>query len=125
MSNLGMSATLEFDPTSQIAELRIRGLLKSAEYAPCASELASLIDSGKRPRLLVILENFGGWEKGGDWVGLDFIFTHGDKLVKIAIVGSGTKEAEVRDFVGADIRPTPVRFFDAAEAAEARDWLLE
>ena len=125
MSNALMSATLEFDPASQIAELRISGLLKSAEYAPCASELASLIDAGKRPRLLVLLKNFGGWEKGGEWVSLDFIFTHGDKLVKIAIVGAGTKEHEVKDFVGADIRPTPVRFFQASEVEEARAWLLE
>ena len=120
-----MSATLAFDPASQIAELRIRGLLKSAEYAPCASELASLIDAGKRPRLLVLLENFGGWDKGGDWISLDFMFTHGDKIAKIAIVGAGTKEAEVRDFVGADLRPSPVRFFQAGEVEEARTWLLE
>ena len=73
----------------------------------------------------MLLKNFGGWEKGGEWVSLDFIFTHGDKLVKIAIVGAGTKEHEVKDFVGADIRPTPVRFFQASEVEEARAWLLE
>ena len=41
------------------------------------SALARHIDTGSQPRLLVILENFEGWERGADWNDLDFTISHG------------------------------------------------
>jgi len=119
-----MSASIQFDPDNQICELHVRGTLKRSEFASCESELADRIAAGAHPRMLVILQNFGGWERGEDWNNLDFMFTHGAKIAKIAIVGAGTKEAEMKAFTGAGLRPSPVEFFAAEQQAEARAWLL-
>jgi hypothetical protein len=75
--------------------------------------------------MLVILENFEGWEQGEEWSNLDFMFTHGENIVKIAIVGAGAKEAEIKVFTGAGMRPTPVEFFAADQLPAAKAWLLE
>ena len=120
-----MSATFQYDPSTQLVELHIRGTLKRAEFAESERELERLISGGASPRILVICENFGGWERGHDWNNLDFMFSHGAKIAKIAVVGAGTKEDEVRAFTGAGMRPTPIRFFDAGEATEATVWLLD
>ena len=40
----------------------------------------------------MLLDHFGGWQKGGDWVNFDFMFSYGDKIAKIAICGAGDKE---------------------------------
>jgi len=120
-----MSANLTYDPATQLIELHIRGILKRADMADVENEIAQRIDAGESPRALVLLENFGGWEKGGDWNNFDFMFSYGDKIAKIAICGAGTKEAEVKAFSGAGIRPTPVEFFKADEIDAARAWLLE
>jgi hypothetical protein len=120
-----MSAAIHFDPATQLCELHIGGILKRAEFVSTESELAARIAAGERPRILVVCQNFGGWERGQDWNNLDFMFTHGEKIAKIAIVGAGTKEAEVKAFTGAGMRPTPVSFFTAEQIAEARAWLLE
>lgn len=120
-----MSASILSDPTTAIIELHIRGILKRSEFVSCESEVAARIAAGERPLMLVVLENFGGWERGEDWNNLDFMFTHGEKIAKIAIVGAGTKEGEVRAFTGAGIRPSPVNFFPAGEIEQARAWLLE
>lgn len=120
-----MSAKLHYDSATQIGELHIKGILKRAEMAEVEAEIAQRIDAGERPRSLVLLENFGGWEKGGDWNNFDFMFAYGDKIAKIAIVGAGTKEAEVKAFSGAGLRPTPVKFFTVEETEAARSWLLE
>jgi hypothetical protein len=120
-----MSANFSYDPATQLGELHIRGILKRAEMSAFEQEIAPRITDGERPRVLVMLENFAGWEKGQDWNNLDFMFTHGDKLAKIAIVGAGAREAEVKAFTGAGLRPTPVRFFSAEQIAAARAWLLE
>jgi len=119
-----MPVSIHNSPETSIFELHIEGTLKRSEFASCEQNLTSLITAGERPRVLVILDHFGGWESNEDWNNLDFMFTHGDKIAKIAIVGAGPKEAEVRAFTGAGMRPTPVEFFTPAQLAEARDWLL-
>ena len=118
-----MSATFQYDSSSQLCELHVSGTLKRADLAVAESEMAKRINSGERPRVLVLIENFGGWQQGDDWDNLDFMFSYGDKIAKIAIVGAGDKQAEVQAFTGAGLRPTPVEFFESADVARA--WLAE
>ncbi len=120
-----MSATLCYDPATQVAELHISGILKRADMADFESEIAQRMDAGERPRVLVLLENFGGWQKGEDWNNFDFMFSYGEKIAKIAICGAGAKQDEVKAFTGAGLRPTPVEFFGEAETEQAHAWLLE
>lgn len=122
-SNPTMSATFKYNPASQLCELTISGLLNRADLAAAEAEMARRIDSGERPRVLVLIENFGGWQPGDDWNNLDFMFSYGAKIAKIAIVGAGAKQDEVKAFTGAGLRPTPVEFF--ADAEVARTWLAE
>ena len=118
-----MSSTFQYDPSSQVCEFHISGVLKRSDLAAGEAEIATRINAGESPRILVLLENFDGWQKGEDWNNFDFMFSYGDKIAKIAIVGAGDKQAEVKAFTGAGLRPTPVEFFAATDAA--RDWLLE
>jgi hypothetical protein len=60
--------------------LRISGILKRSEFGAEQTELARKIDIGLKPRLLVILENFEGWERGADWNDLDFMISYGVKF---------------------------------------------
>jgi hypothetical protein len=120
-----MSATFKYDASNRIGELHISGLLSRADIAPAENELATHIDAGARPNLMVVLENFEGWRRDDNWVEADFMFTRGDKIAKIAIVGAGDKKDEVKAFTGAGLRPTPVRFFTPDVLETARSWLAE
>lgn len=120
-----MSANLTYDPAIQLAELRISGVLQRADMAAFEKAIAPHMDAGERPRVLVLLENFGGWQKGEDWNNFDFMFSYGDKIAKIAIVGAGDRQSDVKAFTGAGLRPTPVKFFMVEETEQARAWLLE
>ncbi len=120
-----MSANLTYDSATQLAELHINGILQRADMAEFEKAIAQRMDEGERPRVLVLLENFGGWQKGVDWNNFDFMFSYGDKIAKIAICGAGDRQSEVKAFTGAGLRPTPVKFFTAAETEAARAWLLE
>jgi hypothetical protein len=75
--------------------------------------------------LLAIAEDFEGWERGADWNDLDFLFSHSDKIAKIAIVADPRWEAQALAFAGAGVRPAPVKLFSPDELAQARDWLAE
>jgi SpoIIAA-like len=110
---------------NDIYVLRISGVLKRSEFAAEQNALARQIDSGSKPRLLVTLENFEGWERGTDWNDLDFMISHGGKIAKIAIVAEPRWETLALAFAGAGVRRAPVKFFPANELDQARSWLAE
>ena len=119
-----MPVQIQYQP-DDICVLRISGILKRSEFGAEQNALARKIDMGSKPRLLVILENFEGWERGADWNDLDFLISHGGKISKIAIVAEPRWEALALAFAGAGVRHTPVKFFPPNELEQARSWLAE
>ena len=119
-----MSATIEFEP-NDICVLRFSGTLKQSEFAAEQSAIARKIESGSKPRLLVIAEKFEGWERGADWDDLDFMIAYGGEIARIAIVAEPQWEAKALAFAGAGVRPAPVKFFPPDQQADARQWLVE
>jgi len=115
---------IQYQP-DDIYVLRISGILKRSQFAAEQSALARQIDSGSKPRLLVILENFEGWERGADWNDLDFMISHGGKISKIAVVAESRWETLALAFAGAGVRRAPVKFFPPNELEQARSWLTE
>jgi SpoIIAA-like len=119
-----MPATIQYEP-NDICVLRISGTLKWSEFAAEQSALARNIDTGAKPRLLAILEDFEGWERGADWNDLDFLISHGGEIAKFAIVAEPRWEIQALAFAGAGVRRAPVKFFPPNEVAAARTWLTE
>jgi hypothetical protein len=111
--------------SNDICALRISGILKRSEFGAEQSAIARKIDMGSKPRLLVILENFEGWERGADWNDLDFLISHGGKISKIAIVAEPRWETLALAFAGAGVRRAAVKFFPTSELEQARSWLAE
>jgi hypothetical protein len=119
-----MPVQVKYEPNG-ICVLRISGTLKRSEFGAEQDALARKIDMGSKPRLLVILENFEGWERGADWNDLDFLFSHSHKITKIAIVAESRWETLALAFAGAGVRRAPVKFFPPNELEQARSWLAE
>jgi len=119
-----MSAHLE-QSADRLCVLRIGGELKKSEFDAVQSELVTKIAGAGPVRLLVLLENFTGWERGAEWGDTDFFFSHGNDLERIAAVGDPRWEAKIMAFAGAAFRKGPVKFFPETGEAEARAWLAE
>jgi hypothetical protein len=119
-----MPVILQSEP-DDICVFRASGTLKRAEFGTEQTALAQKIDAGAQPRLLIILDGFEGFERGADWNDLDFLFSHSDKIAKIAIVGEQRWEVQTLAFAGAGFRRAPVRFFLPADQPQARKWLAE
>src|SRR5215831_4188169 len=100
--------------------LHLGGTLKQSEFAALQSRIAQDIDTGAKPRVLAILENFEGWEKGADWDDLDFALAYSGEITRIAIVGEPMWEAHALAFAGAGVRNASVRFFPPEQLAEAQ-----
>ena len=107
----------------QLAVMRVSGLLKKSEMDAAQAAAAKQWDPQSRVKVLVIVENFEGWEGGVDWGDMSFYAEHGDKMEKIAIIGDPKREADLLMFMGAGIRPSPIKFFPLGQATQARAWL--
>ena len=119
-----MSASLEQHP-DRLLVLRVGGELKKSELDAVQSDFVEKIAGGESVKLLVLLENFTGWERGEQWGDTDFFFSHRHEFGKIAVVGDPRWEAQVLAFTGAGLRKGPVKMFPETAEAEARAWLAE
>ncbi len=119
-----MSANFEQHP-DRLLVLRIGGELKKSELDAMQFEFVEKIAGGGTVKLLVLLENFTGWERSEAWGDTDFFFSHRNDFEKIAVVGDPGWEAQVLAFTGAGLRQGPVKFFPGTAESEARAWLTE
>jgi hypothetical protein len=104
---------------------RVSGTLTKADYDAAVPELENELQLHGRPlRLMIVLEDFRGWEIEALWAELRFDIAHGDDFGRIAVVGeSGLEEWGTRlskPFFGSE-----VRYFDRSDRAAAAAWLSE
>jgi hypothetical protein len=119
-----MPATIE-KQSADLYTLRLTGILKQSEFGEVQTTIEKAIESGAQPRLLALLDNFEGWEKGADWNDLDFLFKHSNEIAKIAIVGAPQWETQALAFAGAGFRRAPVNFFPSDKLEAARKWIAD
>jgi len=117
-----MGATIEREQ-GNFRVLRITGLLRKSEFDAALANEARQWGPATRVKVLVIVENFKGWERGADWGDIAFFETHGDQIDKIAIVADPQLETDLLMFAGAGFRRAPVKFFSANQLASAQAWL--
>ena len=108
---------------SNVWVLRITGVLRKSEQDSVQAAAAKDFEAGGTVKLLVIAEEFRGWEAGADWGDLTFLVKYGDQITKIAVVADPKWESSFLAFAGAGFRRAPVKFFRAGQTTEARAWL--
>ena len=119
-----MSATLELED-NRLCILCVNGVLKKSELEYIQTDFVRRILPDGPIKLLILLEDFNGWERGPDWGDTEFFFTYRDELEKVAIVGDPRWEAQTLAFTGAGLRKGPVKFFAEAGESAARAWIAE
>lgn len=106
-----------------IYRLEIRRLLRQTDLVRAEEALAAEITRIGPVKLLVVLNEFEGWERQGHWDHATFYVKHGDDIARIAIVGPGRWRDEMLMFSAAGLRKGPVEFFQEDATAEALAWL--
>ena len=120
-----MSASIERENDDNIYRLEIRGTLRKSELD--GAQDALIAEIGRIPngkvRLLVVLEEFQGWDALSNWSDLTFYARYGDHIERIAIVGEPRWREYALMFAAADLRRAPVEYFAGDAMAAARAWL--
>jgi hypothetical protein len=117
-----MGITVE--ESGNINVVRISGLLKKEEWETVQAAAAQKWKAIDDVKVLIILEDFKGWERNEGWGDMSFYVEHREKIKKIAIVGDPKHETELLMFSGAGFRPAPVKYFPSGQLDQARKWLV-
>ena len=121
-----MGVTFKQEP-GNVYFVRITGVLKKSELDAMQASAAKMLDSDPLLglKLLFVVENFEGWERGVNWDDMSFYTKYGDKITRMAIVSDPKLQAELKMFSGAGFRSAPVKFFTPNQLEDARIWLAE
>ena len=103
--------------------MRITGMLKKSQMDAALEAEAKKWKAATKVKVLVILEDFKGWERCADWGDVSFLLEHDNQIDKIAIVADPKWETDSLTFLGAGFRQGQVKFFPMKQLALARAWL--
>jgi hypothetical protein len=104
---------------------RVSGKLTQPELAALQDAAGDILKKHGKTRLLILTDNFEGWERGGDWGDLSFSIEHDKHIEKMAIVGETKWEDLALLFTSKGLRPFPIEYFVPGDIAKARAWLAE
>jgi hypothetical protein len=108
-----------------VLTVRISGKLAHTELADVQRATADVLREEKTLRVLVLAENFAGWERAGDWGDVSFQAENDASIERMAIVGDRKWEDLALMFTAQGMRPFPIEYFEPTQAAAARTWLAK
>ena len=111
------------DSTGNILRVKIMGEFKKTESDYLQSIAESIIKQRGKIKILIILEDFQGWERGADWGDITFAIEHDDDIEKMAIVGDEEWKDLVFAFLAQPLRKAQIEYFDSTRIEEATAWL--
>jgi SpoIIAA-like len=111
------------DAAGKLLQLKVRGMLKKADYDRIIQIAKEAIEREEKVRALIILEAFEGWERRGDWGDVSFMTEQGQHIDKMAIVGDEKWQDDALAFTAKGFRATAIEVFTPSRLNEARTWL--
>src|ERR1039458_1020469 len=119
-----MPIQLNEENGGKILVVHVSGKLAKADYDHFVPEFERLVRQHGKLRLLFDMTGFHGWEAGALWEDIKFDIRHFAHIERLAVVGVRKWEQE-RVTLGKPFTTATIRYFDHADAAEAREWLGE
>ena len=117
-----MSAEISY-VAGGILTLKVTGRLTQAELAAVQKSAGDIIGKQGKVRILVLTEDFQGWERGGDWNDFSFQAEHDHNIERMAIVGDPKWRDLTFIFTAKGLRKFPIEYFEPARLAAAHAWL--
>ena len=110
--------------TDTVLGFTLSGKLHDEDYQHFVPAVDAAIAAHGRVRLLAHFADFHGWDMRALWDDIKFSATHCTKMDRIALVGDKRWEKAMAT-VCKPFTMAKVRYFDAAQIADAWKWLEE
>ena len=119
-----MPIQLKEENGGKILIVHVSGKLAKADYADLTPTFARLVLQHGKLRLLFDMSGFHGWDAGAAWEDLKLGLKHFADIERLAMVGEKKWQHGLAAF-GKPFTLATIRYFDQADAAEARQWVGE
>jgi hypothetical protein len=119
-----MSIQLNEENGGKVLDIHVSGKLEKADYEHFVPEFERLVRQHGTLRVLFDMTGFHGWEVAAAWEDTKFAMNHFGDIERLAMVGEKRWQHGMAMFCKPFTKAT-VRYFDHADAAEARKWLGE
>jgi SpoIIAA-like len=106
----------------KVLAIHVTGKLEATDYERFVPEFERLVRLHGKLRVLFDMAAFHGWEISAAWEDLKFGVMHFGDIDRLAMVGE-TKWQQGMAVFCKPFTQAAVRYFDQADAAEARKWL--
>jgi len=117
-----MPIQLNEENGGKILVVHVSGKLAKADYEHFVPEFERLVRQHGKLRLLLDMTGFHGWEAGALWEDVKLDIKHFADIERLAMVGEKKWQQGMATFCKPFTTAT-IRYFDRANAAEARQWL--
>ena len=108
----------------KVLVVHVSGKLVKADYEHFVPEFERLVSQHGKLRLLFDMTDFHGWELSAAWEDFKFGIEHFADIDRLAMVGDQQWQHGMAIFCK-PFTKAMVRYFEHADAAEARKWLNE
>jgi len=106
-----------------VTRLRLSGVVSRLDMDHAQGAMIDAIGRHGTIKVLIILDDFAGWQRGVDWGDLSFAQEHDAQIAKAAVVGDADWKDEVLTFMAAPLRTTEIRYFERVHLDDANRWL--
>ena len=106
-----------------IVTVRISGTLSQSALTDLQKSSVDVIRAQGKVRILVLADQFAGWDSGGEWNDFSFQEEFDPCIEKMAIVGDKRWEDLALIFVAKGLRSFPIEYFASSERDSALAWL--
>jgi hypothetical protein len=107
-----------------VLAVHISGKLTKADYEHFVPEFERIVQQHGKLRVLFDMTDFHGWDAGALWEDIKFDIKHFTDIERLAMVGDKKWQHGMATFCKPFTKAT-IRYFDHADASEARKWLDE
>ena len=104
--------------------IHVSGKLEKADYENFMPAFNQLVRQLGRLRILFDMSDFHDWEASAMWQDIRFGINHFVYIERLAMVGEMNWQQGMATFCKPFTKAT-VRYFDRADTAEARNWMVE
>jgi SpoIIAA-like len=119
-----MTIQLNEENGGKVLAVHVSGKLVKADYEQFVPEVERLLRQHGKLRMLFDMTDFHGWEASAAWEDFKFGIEHFADIERLAMVG----EKQWQHGMATLCKPftkAMIRYFDHADATEARKWLSE
>ena len=117
-----MPIQLNEEDGGKLLNVNVSGKLISADYEHFVPEFERLVGQHGKLRVLFDMTDFHGWEVSALWEDTKFAIHHFADIERLAMVGEKKWQKGMATFCK-PFTKAKVRYFDHADAAEAKRWL--